>query len=66
MGRGVSFVSQARFQFFQHRPDRPDWERELHYVALENSFCTRTVYLLTRTAGLFLSRPHAGKLATRN
>lgn len=51
MGRGVSFVSQARFQFFQHRPDRPDWERELHYVALENSFCTRTVYLLTRTAG---------------
>ena len=47
MGRGVSFVSQARFQFFQHRPDRPDWERELHYVALENDFCTRTVYLLS-------------------
>lgn len=51
MGRGISFVSQARFQFFHQCAGRPEWEQELHYVQLENDFCTRTVYLLTRAAG---------------
>ena len=51
LGRGISFVSQARFQFFHHRANIPDWERELHYIPLQNDFCTRTVYLLTRASG---------------
>ncbi len=45
-GRGVSFVSQARYNAFQRRASAPDWERDLHYVTLKNEFCTRTVYLL--------------------
>ena len=51
MGRGVSFVSQARFEAFQRRSGAPDWERALHYVALDDAFCTRTIYLLARTSG---------------
>ncbi len=51
MGRGISFVSQDRYHFFRNRANIPDWERELHYIPLENDFCTRTVYLLTRASG---------------
>ena len=51
MGRGISFVSQARYEAFLHRASIPDWERELHYVALSNDFCTRTVYLYHRSSG---------------
>ena len=51
MGRGISFVSQDRYHFFRNRANIPDWERELCYIPLENDFCTRTVYLLTRSAG---------------
>ena len=51
MGRGISFVSQARYKAFMRRPDLPDWERELHYVALTNDFCTRTIYLHYRSGG---------------
>lgn len=51
MGRGISFVSQARFESFQRRGTAPDWERDLHYVALSNEFCTRTIYLYTRASG---------------
>ena len=51
MGRGISFVSQARYEAFRHRASMPDWERDLHYVALCNDFCTRTVYLHRRTSG---------------
>ena len=48
-GRGISFVSKSRYEAFQRRASAPEWERELHYVALENDFCTRTVYLLEPT-----------------
>jgi len=48
-GRGISFVSAARYAAFQKRASAPEWERELTYVALENDFCTRTVYLLEPT-----------------
>lgn len=58
MGRGVSFVSQARYEMFQRRSAAPDWERELRYVALEDDFCTRTIYLLTRVSGC---RPQAAQ-----
>ncbi len=51
MGRGISFVSQARYQAFQRRSTAPDWEKSLHYVALSDDFCTRTIYLLSRAAG---------------
>ena len=51
MGRGIAFVSEARFHAFRHRANAPDWEKDLHYVALRNEFCTRTVYLLTRATG---------------
>lgn len=51
VGRGISFVSQDRYEAFQKNPARPDWERELHYVALNNEFCTRTVYLHRRSSG---------------
>ena len=51
MGRGISFVSEARFQSIQRQPGIPEWEHRLHYVALRNEFCTRTIYLLTRATG---------------
>ena len=51
MGRGISFVSQARYEMFQRRSSAPDWERELHYVALDDDFCTRTIYLMLRASG---------------
>jgi len=51
MGRGISFVSRARYEAFMRRPDLPDWERELHYVDLTNDFCTRTIYLHRRSGG---------------
>lgn len=51
MGRGISFVSQARYEMFQRRSAAPEWEQELHYVALDNDFCTRTIYLLARAFG---------------
>lgn len=50
-GRGISFVSRARYEAFMRRPNLPEWERELHYVELTDDFCTRTVYLHRRTAG---------------
>ncbi len=50
-GRGISFVSEARFASFQRRANAPDWEQALHYVGLRNEFCTRTIYLLTRATG---------------
>jgi DNA-binding transcriptional LysR family regulator len=51
MGRGISFVSQARYETFQRRSAAPEWERELHYVDLSDPFCTRTIYLLYRASG---------------
>ena len=36
---------------FQRRSAAPEWERELHYVALDDDFCTRTIYLLARVSG---------------
>lgn len=51
VGRGISFVSQARYHSFMRRPDLPDWERDLHYVELTNDFCTRTIYLHRRASG---------------
>ena len=51
MGRGISFVSQARYESFMRRPNLPDWERELHYVNLADDFCSRTVYLHRRATG---------------
>lgn len=51
MGRGISFVSEARYAAFQSRAFAPEWERSLHFVALKNDFCTRTVYLLRPTMG---------------
>lgn len=51
MGRGISFVSRARYEAFMRRPNLPDWERELHYVELTNDFCTRTIYLHRRSTG---------------
>lgn len=51
MGRGISFVSQARYKAFMRRPNLPDWEKELHYVDLTDDFCTRTIYLHRRSTG---------------
>lgn len=53
MGRGISFVSEARYQAFQQREYVPQWERELRYVPLTDGFCTRTVYLHRRISGYY-------------
>lgn len=51
MGRGISFVSQRRYEAFRKRSAMPEWERTLHYVALRDEFCIRTIYLHYRSTG---------------
>lgn len=50
-GRGISFVSLARYHYFTSRASAPEWERSLRYVALKDEFCTRTIYLLAYEGG---------------
>lgn len=54
-GRGISFVSQMRHQLYSRRANAPDWEKELRFIILADSFSTRTVYLYMRSGG-YLSR----------
>ncbi|MBP1736349.1 MAG: LysR family transcriptional regulator [Oscillospiraceae bacterium] len=45
-GRGVSFVSERRYNAYRRQEGRPEWENSLQLLSIENEFCRRTIYLL--------------------
>ncbi len=43
IGRGIAFVSKYRFEHMTSKRDIPEWEKNLHYIDLEEDYCCRTV-----------------------